>query len=106
MLYPAIAKHQSKEDAERLLAETHAAQQVLADLNAVSDPADLRVAELVRKTIQVGLQALRHKVEHVHGGSSVRVALPAWRAAATVLSTALAECPWRLSSGRLPAHCR
>jgi hypothetical protein len=53
VLYPAIAKHQSKEAAERLLAETYAVQQVLADLDATSDPADKRVAELVHKTIQV-----------------------------------------------------
>jgi hypothetical protein len=54
VLYPAIAKHQSKEDADRLLAETHAVQQVLAELNAASNPADPHVAELVQKTIQVG----------------------------------------------------
>lgn len=54
MLYPAIAKHQSKEAADRLIAETQAVKEVLADLNAAHDPADPRIAELVDKTIQVG----------------------------------------------------
>jgi hypothetical protein len=53
VLYPAIAQHQSKEAADRLIAETQAVKEVLADLNAANDPADPQVSQLVDRTIQV-----------------------------------------------------
>jgi hypothetical protein len=58
VLYPAIAKHQSKEAAERLIAETQAVKEVLADLNAATDPADPHVMQLVDRTIQVRASSL------------------------------------------------
>lgn len=55
VLYPAVAKHLGDEAGDRLVAETQAVKEVLAALNAVTDPGAPRVAELITKTIKVGI---------------------------------------------------